>query len=58
MTDEPRWKPETVEDYKAMFKAKSYLFERQRDAMLRLMVENAAFRKLFNWLVDFFELDE
>ena len=56
--DKPRWTPKTIDDYKAMYKAKSYLFEQQREAMLRVMVENAAFRKLFNWLVDFFELDE
>lgn len=55
---EERWKPVTVEDYKAMYKAKNFLFERQREAMLRLMLENAAFRKLFDWMIDFFELDE
>lgn len=57
-SDDRTWQPKTVDDYKAMYKAKSLLFENQRIAMLKLMLENAAFRKLLNWLVDFFELNE
>lgn len=58
MTEKPRWEPKTVEDYKAMLQAKSFLFERQRDTLLRVMMENAVFRRLIGKLIDIFELDE